>query len=163
MAHAIDLPVLGMTCAACVKRVERAALAVPGVTTADVNLPLSRVRIAGDATPRAVAAAIHDAGYEVPADVIDALEAGGDDTGERAGSARLVAIARAVADESRALRRDAMIALAAAVPLLAIAMTAPLATWSIAVQAALGTLIGSDRACATCAAACARCDTAAPT
>ena len=57
MPTSIDLPVLGMTCAACVRRVERAALAVPGVATADVNLPLSRLRIGGDAAARAVAAA----------------------------------------------------------------------------------------------------------
>jgi len=138
MAPTTDLPVLGMTCAACVRRVERAVLAVPGVASADVNLPLSRLRITGDVTARAVAAAIHAAGYEVPADVVDALEAG---ASPGTGAARLGAIARAVADETGALRRDATIAIAAAVPLMAIAMTAPLATWSVAAQAALGTLI----------------------
>lgn len=144
MPPSIDLPVLGMTCAACVRRVERAALAVPGVTTADVNLPLSRVRIGGDVAARAVAAAIHEAGYEVPGDVLDALDAGaaaGAGATAGAGAARLGAIARAVGDETRALRRDATIAIAAAIPLMAIAMTAPLAAWSVVAQAALGTLI----------------------
>ncbi|MBA3455136.1 MAG: heavy-metal-associated domain-containing protein, partial [Deltaproteobacteria bacterium] len=41
----LDFPVLGMTCAACVRRVERAVTAVPGVARADVNLALSRARI----------------------------------------------------------------------------------------------------------------------
>src|SRR3970282_24326 len=48
MAEAtIDLPVLGMTCAACVRRVERAACAVPGIASAEVNLPLSRALLVG--------------------------------------------------------------------------------------------------------------------
>ncbi len=140
MPPSIDLPVLGMTCAACVRRVERAALAVPGVATADVNLPLSRLRVGGSATARAVAAAIHEAGYEVPGDVLDAFDAG-TDAGAGAGAARLGAIARAVGAETRALRRDATVAIAAAIPLMAIAMTAPLGGWSVVAQAALGTLI----------------------
>jgi Cu+-exporting ATPase len=36
--RAWSLPVQGMTCASCVARVEKAALAVPGVQQADVNL-----------------------------------------------------------------------------------------------------------------------------
>src|ERR1700710_2757370 len=41
----IDLPVLGMTCAACVRRVERAVAGVAGVASAGGNLPLSRAPI----------------------------------------------------------------------------------------------------------------------
>src|SRR5512135_1017413 len=112
----IDLPVLGMTCAACVRRVEKAVAAVPGVVKAEVNLPLSRARIELDperANAKLAAAAIRDAGYEVPADVLEASATGG---------ARLQAIERAHAGEVRALRRDAAIALVVTVPLLAIAM-----------------------------------------
>ncbi|MDQ3370811.1 MAG: heavy-metal-associated domain-containing protein, partial [Myxococcota bacterium] len=103
----IDLPVLGMTCAACVRRVEKAALAVPGVTRAEVNLPLSRARLVFDAdvgSARGAAAAIRSAGYDVPADALDA---------RATGETRLGTIARAHEDETRALRRDAILAIVA--------------------------------------------------
>src|SRR5438874_402981 len=102
----IDLPVLGMTCAACVRRVERAVTAVPGVARAEINLPLSRARIVIDpdvASAARAAEAIRGAGYEVPADVLD-------------GAPRQAAIERAQHEEVGALRRDAAIALALAVP-----------------------------------------------
>ena len=126
-----------MTCAACVRRVERAVTAVPGVASADVNLPLSRARIVWkpDAVPQveAAAAAIRDAGYEVPADVIDSA---------RTGHARVVAIARAEEHEVGGLRRDAIVAIALTVPLIAIAMTGVLdATTSVIAQLALGTVV----------------------
>ncbi len=128
----IDLPVLGMTCAACVRRVEKAALGAPGVTSADVNLVLSRARLGLDAAGsiEAAAAAIRAAGYEVPADVLD----GG---GER----RLAAIERAHTDETSGLRRDAAIAIVATVPLLAIAMTHVVSTPIVIAQLVLGTLV----------------------
>ncbi|GAB5518411.1 MAG: heavy metal translocating P-type ATPase [Rhodothermales bacterium] len=62
------LPVVGMTCAACVRRVERAVLKVPGVDAAHVNLATERaqVRYQADTTDQAdIAAAIEKAGYEV--------------------------------------------------------------------------------------------------
>jgi Cu+-exporting ATPase len=133
----IDLPVLGMTCAACVRRVERAVVTLPGVASAEVNLPLSRARIVwkADAAPgvQAAAKAIRDAGYEVPADVID---------GARTGQARVVAVKRAEAEEVGGLRRDAIVAIALTVPLIAIAMTNLIAaTASVIAQLALGTVV----------------------
>jgi Cu+-exporting ATPase len=133
----IDLPVLGMTCAACVRRVEKAALAVPGVATADVNLPLSRARITVDSEHSDVlvgaVAAIRAAGYEVPADVLDGPT----------GGKRLAAIERAHASETTGLRRSAILAIAATVPLVAIAMahveTEPLVL--VIVQLVLGTFV----------------------
>jgi len=114
----IDLPVLGMTCAACVRRVERAIAGVPGVTRAEVNLPLSRARIVTSDDSRAgleaAAAAIRSAGYEVPADVLDAARSGG---------ATLAAIARAEREEVGGLRRDTIAAIALTVPLVVLAMT----------------------------------------
>ncbi|XXY22124.1 heavy metal translocating P-type ATPase [Sorangium sp. So ce216] len=71
-----DLPVQGMTCAACVRRVERALRAAPGVQEAAVNLVTQRATVAYDAratTPAALARAIVEAGYEVP-DVPEAPE-----------------------------------------------------------------------------------------
>ena len=130
--RAIDLPVLGMTCAACVRRVERAALGTPGVTGADVNLPLSRARISLDGDIQAVAAAIRAAGYEVPADVLDV---------QVSGEERLAAIGRAHADETAGLKRDAAIALVATVPLLAIAMSHVVSTPIVIAQLVLGTIV----------------------
>ncbi len=129
----IDLPVLGMTCAACVRRVERAVAAVPGVATAEVNLPLSRARITGAATPGDVAAAIRAAGYEVPEDVLDAARTGG---------AKLEVIERAEREEVGALRRDAALALALALPLLAISMLHLLPTTpGVITELTLGTIV----------------------
>jgi Cu+-exporting ATPase len=133
----IDLPVLGMTCAACVRRVERAVSALPGVVSAEVNLPLSRARIELDpavASAKGAAAAIRDAGYEVPADALEPAATGGQ---------KLAAIERAQAGEVRALRRDAIIAIALTVPLLAIAMAHGVieATASVYIQAVLGTIV----------------------
>ncbi len=121
-----------MTCAACVRRVEKAALAAPGVTSAEVNLPLSRARIVIEGDLQLVAAAIRAAGYEVPADVLDA---------EVSGERRLDAIGRAHADETAGLKRDAVIALVATVPLIAIAMSHVVTTPIVIAQFALGTAV----------------------
>ncbi|MFO1107284.1 MAG: heavy metal translocating P-type ATPase [Amaricoccus sp.] len=59
-----DLVILGMHCASCVGRVERALLAVPGVTEASVNLATGRARIAGAAQGGDLVAAVQGAGYE---------------------------------------------------------------------------------------------------
>ncbi|WP_442881126.1 heavy metal translocating P-type ATPase [Bosea sp. (in: a-proteobacteria)] len=61
----LDIPVDGMNCASCVGRVEKAISAVPGVTSASVNLATGRAHVAlagGEAS--AVTAAIRAAGYE---------------------------------------------------------------------------------------------------
>ncbi len=109
----IDLPVLGMTCAACVRRVERAVGSVPGVASAEVNLALSRAHIIGSAELALVAAAIRKAGYEVPDDALDTARTGG---------AKLEVIRRAEREEVHGLRRDAGIAVAVTLPLIAIVM-----------------------------------------
>ncbi|MCL7714553.1 heavy metal translocating P-type ATPase [Stenotrophomonas mori] len=63
-----DLTVLGMTCASCVGRVERALAAVPGVAAAAVNLATGRATVQGAGVDRrALVAAVEKAGYEVPA------------------------------------------------------------------------------------------------
>ena len=55
-----SFPVEGMTCASCVRRVEKAIAAVPGVESASVNLATERadVRLAAPATSEAVIAAM---------------------------------------------------------------------------------------------------------
>ena len=62
----LDLAIEGMTCASCVRRVERALKLVPGVVSAEVNLATerARVRVASSASPDQLAAAVQKAGYE---------------------------------------------------------------------------------------------------
>lgn len=62
----LEFPVIGMTCASCVGRVERAIRSAPRVNEAHVNLAAGRVSLAieADGALAAVAAAIRDAGYE---------------------------------------------------------------------------------------------------
>ncbi len=65
-APSIDLAIDGMTCAACVSRVEGALLAVPGVARAEVNLATrtARVTSAGEALDAtALAERVEDIGY----------------------------------------------------------------------------------------------------
>lgn len=64
--HTVELAVHGMTCASCVRRVERTLLAVPGVTSASVNLATERASvrvIAGALKPAILIAAGTEAGY----------------------------------------------------------------------------------------------------
>jgi Cu+-exporting ATPase len=60
----LRFPVLGMTCAACAGRVERALRAVPGVEGADVNAATERADVrARGVDAAALVAAVADAGY----------------------------------------------------------------------------------------------------
>ena len=65
MSDTIDLDIEGMTCAACVSRVEKVLGRVPGVTLAEVNLATHRARVRGaDGLDIAkLAAAVAKAGY----------------------------------------------------------------------------------------------------
>jgi Cu+-exporting ATPase len=69
LMHAqIDLPVSGMTCAACAARIEKVLNRLPGVS-ASVNLAAERARIRferGVSSPEDVVAAIRRAGFDVP-------------------------------------------------------------------------------------------------
>ncbi|MBB4062952.1 heavy metal translocating P-type ATPase [Gellertiella hungarica] len=65
------IPVEGMTCASCVRRVEKAIAAVPGVTAATVNLATESADVTLDpAASGAVIAAIEKAGYAVPEETV---------------------------------------------------------------------------------------------
>ena len=64
----IILPIGGMTCAACVRHVERALNKVDGVISANVNLATERATVEyvpGVATLEMMKESVHDAGYEV--------------------------------------------------------------------------------------------------
>ena len=53
----------GMTCAACAARVEKAVSKVPGVDSCSVSLLTNSMGVEGEASERAVIAAVTDAGY----------------------------------------------------------------------------------------------------
>lgn len=60
------LEVRGMSCGHCVAAITSAVSALPGVTGVDVDLAGGAVRVDGMPDSAAVAAAIEDAGYDVP-------------------------------------------------------------------------------------------------
>ena len=69
----LNLPIAGMTCASCVARVEKALNAVPGVSSASVNLAteMATVKVASPVTMNALATAVERAGYEVAHEELD--------------------------------------------------------------------------------------------
>jgi Cu+-exporting ATPase len=104
---AVDLAIDGMTCASCVRRVERALAAVPGVAAASVDLASEKAHVqAAGAPASALLAAIAKAGYRGTV-LMD------DPTG-----AADAALDRRRAAETRREGWHAAIALALAVPLL---------------------------------------------
>ena len=129
-----EVPVLGMTCAACVRRVERAVAAVPGVASVEVNLAMSTARFVLDdpAAEGAAIAAVRHAGYQVP-----------DDLGEGTGDAPVDAtvLEHAEAEEQRGLRRDAVVAIALTAPLLVLAMAMVPGRVALLAQVVLGTAV----------------------
>ncbi|HEY6878474.1 MAG TPA: heavy metal translocating P-type ATPase, partial [Polyangiales bacterium] len=106
-----EFPVLGMTCANCVGRVERTLKAQPGVTSAHVNLATQRATVEFDpqlSAPAALAVAVERAGYQL-------VRA---DPAQRART-----LAEAERAEERSLRRDLIVAASCTVPLLVLAMS----------------------------------------
>ena len=63
----LKLQISGMTCASCVRRVEKSLQAVPGVQSATVNLATEEASVSADATVTAetLASAVRKAGYDV--------------------------------------------------------------------------------------------------
>jgi Cu+-exporting ATPase len=117
-----NLDILGMTCAACVRRIEGALRKVPGVEEATVNLATERAAVRFDpaqASLRSIAAAIADAGYQVAGLGDGAASARAD---ARAAS-RVESLDQAAEREHRAQVRDLMIAASFTAPLLIVAMS----------------------------------------
>ena len=69
----IRVPIAGMSCASCVARVEKALLAVPGVTAASVNLAteVATLQAPPSVTTNAIQEAVTKAGYEVGREEFD--------------------------------------------------------------------------------------------
>ncbi|WP_437505416.1 heavy metal translocating P-type ATPase [Sorangium sp. So ce1099] len=119
-ASRVDLPIEGMTCAACVRRIERALLATGGVRDAKVNLVTRSATITFDpaaASPSALVAAVERAGYSVP----ERRAAPG--SAAAAPADRAAAADEGLDGERRILRRDLALALALSVPLLVLGMS----------------------------------------
>ena len=57
--------VFGISCDHCKQTIEAAVVNVDGVRLVEVNVGAKTVRVAGDADPASVRAAIVDSGYEV--------------------------------------------------------------------------------------------------
>lgn len=95
----MEVAIEGMTCASCVGRVEKALNALPGVTSAAVNLATEKATIEGSADAASIVAAISKAGYDarVIAQAADRLAEAEDQAGRKAA-------------EQNALRRDFLIA-----------------------------------------------------
>ncbi|HXK32841.1 MAG TPA: heavy metal translocating P-type ATPase [Dehalococcoidia bacterium] len=62
-AETLSLDISGMTCASCVRRVERALGKVEGVETANVNFASEKALVTGTAPVEALVAAVEKAGY----------------------------------------------------------------------------------------------------
>src|ERR1700716_2027629 len=65
-ATEVSFPVTGMTCASCVRRIEKALGKVQGVQEASVNLATEKARVVYDprvASPAQMQAAVEKAGY----------------------------------------------------------------------------------------------------
>ncbi len=86
---AVTLDIAGMTCASCVRRVERALSKVEGVETASVNFAAetARVTFAGEVPVESLVAAVEKAGYQAQPSSAD-----NDRESERANHARTTLI-----------------------------------------------------------------------
>jgi copper chaperone CopZ len=62
----VELPVEGLTCGGCVRRLEGVLGGVDGITAVEVQLTPGRARITGTASASTVRAAIEGAGFRVP-------------------------------------------------------------------------------------------------
>ncbi len=119
----IELGVVGMTCAACVRRVEKSLRTVAGVREAQVNLVTHRATVTVDADTASVdalEAAIEKAGYQAVRD----------EATKEVGQDRATALEEAEEREHRALRRGLVLSAALTVPLLIVAMSHGLMPWT---------------------------------
>lgn len=106
----IEFPVRGMTCASCVARVERALNKVSGVIEARVNLASESAHVRYSPAAAGLAefrAAVGAAGYEVPAEIVQAADAAGDAQRER---------------ELALMRRELVVGIGFSIPIAVLAM-----------------------------------------
>lgn len=114
-SQTLDLPVLGMHCAACANRIEKALTAVPGVSSAGVNFATARATVHFDPAsvhPDALRDAVREQGYDLAMP----------EHGELHEQSAEDAAASAQAAEYRAIKTRFIIAAALTVPVLILAM-----------------------------------------
>jgi Cu+-exporting ATPase len=102
------LPILGMTCASCVGRVERALKKAPGVVDADVNLATERATVTyvpGETDRAALVSAVRATGYDVAGNAAEAAQGAAAGGGVEAAEEALDAEQAARAAAYRALKR----------------------------------------------------------
>lgn len=71
MAEKLEIPIEGMSCAACAARIEKKLQSLPGVENTAVNFASTRASVSFDATstsPAKIASAIKELGYGVPSE-----------------------------------------------------------------------------------------------
>ncbi|MGN6032332.1 MAG: heavy metal translocating P-type ATPase, partial [Thermomicrobiales bacterium] len=106
-SSALTLEIEGMTCAACVRRVEKALDTVDGVAAASVNLATERATVSLDpgatVDPQALVAAVSAAGYTATLPPSPAAV-------ERGSTAATAPTSAEAEDEARSARRDAELA-----------------------------------------------------
>jgi heavy metal translocating P-type ATPase len=110
-----ELEIEGMTCASCVARVEKALKAVPGVTSAAVNLATERATVTGTVDLGALTLAVEDAGYGARA-ATPALASSDEHAAKKAA-------------EEALLKRDVLIAAALTLPVFVLEMGSHLLMW----------------------------------
>lgn len=119
----IEIGVRGMTCAACVRRIEKAVASVPGIREAKVNLVTQCATVLFDPVvvgAENVRGAIESAGYET----VGAADGGGRST------RGAVMTEDFALEEQRVLRRELVLAAVLTVPLIAIGMSHGLVGWT---------------------------------
>ena len=126
--RAVTIPIRGMTCSGCVRRVERQLLAVPGVVEASVNLATERADVTYHADALAEDAlhgAIRELGFEtVPPP--SPVEGVGGDEARREGGGEAERESAAPADGRGARERaDLVLAAVLTAPLMVLSMTVP--------------------------------------
>jgi len=116
----IDLTIEGMTCAACVKRIERALLKTPGVREANVNLITQTATVSfnpAQSKLESLVTAIEGAGYGV------AQAPRAEAKSEAAPAERSRRAEETLDGERQVLKRDFGISLALSIPLLVLGMS----------------------------------------
>ncbi|MDI1240761.1 MAG: heavy metal translocating P-type ATPase [bacterium] len=114
----VDMPVTGMTCAACANRIEKTLAKQPGVNSASVNFATERATVSFDPTATNVDAlveTVRSAGY-------DAHPQSSDDDGEDL-------LEKAHAEEYATAKRKFIVAAVLSVPVLVIAMSHGTISW----------------------------------
>jgi len=121
-AEARELQIQGMTCAACVRRVERALTSVPGVSEATVNLVTERALVRFDpglVDGAKLLGAVSAAGYEA----VERIPREAGESSAAGATQRSEALAQRELKEDRTLRRNLVVSAVLTVPLLVIGMS----------------------------------------